>query len=270
MKKNKDVTKNQHYIPQFILRRFLNGTSFQLFDKTKNKFLPKGASNSMAKDWFYEHKSLPKNTIEKLLAQRENLYKKVTDKLIKGEKLNEKEYAVLVEFRHVTYYRSNEFIGFHDFRKSHGNEDYLARGDWRSVNGFSFFKPLTQDELKQTQIRAIQAVIKGNDAAFSLSLMIKICFVFKSSNKKFLLGDSGSLCLGENEFNGMVFLVISPRHIIGFPRINTAAEMLAEAKIGINNKIPICSFPKVDDDLVGTLNSKIADAAYEYYVDPNK
>lgn len=270
MQKNKNITKNQHYIPKFILKRFLNGTSFQLFDKTKSKFLPKGASNSMAKNWFYEHKSLPKNTIENLLAKRENLYKGVTEKLIKGEKLDQKEYSILVEFRHVTYYRSNEFIGFHDQRKNNSSEDYLARGDWRSINGFSFFKPLTQEELKQTQIRAVQSVIKGTDAAFSLSLMTKICFVYISTDKKFLLGDNGSLGLGEDQFNGMVFLVISPYHAVGFPRLLTATKILTENKTEINNKTPIIRFPKVDNDLVDSLNSKIADAAFEYYVDPNK
>jgi hypothetical protein len=263
-------TKNQHYISEFILRRFLNGTNFQLFDKTKNTFLTKGASNSMAKKWFYEHKSLPANKIEKLLAQRENLYKKVTEKLIKGEKLNNDDYTVLIEFRHVTYYRSNEFIGFHDFRKSHDDKDYLERGDWRSVNGFSFFKPLIPDELKQTQIRAIQSVIKGSDAAFSLSLMTKICFVYTSTNKKFFLGDSGSIGSGEDEFNGAVFLVISPHHLVGFPRTLTAAKILTKMKIGINNKNPIVLFLKVDDDLVDSLNLKIADTAFEYYIDPNR
>lgn len=224
----------------------------------------------MVKEWFYEHKSLPKNEVENLLSKREGFYREVTEKLIRGEKLNEKEYSILIEFRHVTYYRSNEFIGFHDFRKSHGNEDYLARGDWRSINGFSFFKPLSQDELKQTQIRAIQSVIKGTDAAFSMSLMTKICFVYISKNKKFFLGDSGSIGSGEDEFNGMVFLVISPHHIVGFPRTLSAAKILAEMKIGINNKTPVIVFPKVDDDLVDSLNSKIANAAFEYYIDPNR
>jgi hypothetical protein len=111
--------KRQHYIPKVILKKFLeNKTYFNLYNKKYNKFEIKGVSNSMFNEYFYEHFEFPKNEVEDLLSEREKLYGELIEKIINKEKITLEDFNLLLEFRHVTYYRSNEFHGFHSYKKN--------------------------------------------------------------------------------------------------------------------------------------------------------
>lgn len=66
------ITKNQHYVPQSLLRYFTNsdGKLFEVLLREK-KIYPTNTANSMCETFTYEHEKLPVNTIEKYLANIE-------------------------------------------------------------------------------------------------------------------------------------------------------------------------------------------------------
>lgn len=259
------MKKVQHFIPRFILKKFTNEGSFSFYNKIFGIFSKKVPSGSMYKEYFYEHDEFSPNEIEDLLASRESLYAPIIEKVIKHQQISLEEYKILTEFRHTTYYRSNEFVGFHTHRKARGENDWMARWDWRSLN--FIYNPNDYDkDIKKSQLNAIQSVIDGKDAAYSLSLLTPICFVFTSKEQKFMISDSGSLCFGD-EFEGYVIIVISPFYAIMFPRVNMA--MKAMLKMGVDDKQVTVKYEEVDDDFVSFVNNKVLEKSFEYYIDPN-
>lgn len=69
---SQQITKNQHYVPQSLLRHFTNsdGKLFEVLLREK-KIYPTNTDNSMCETFTYEHEKLPVNTIEKYLANIE-------------------------------------------------------------------------------------------------------------------------------------------------------------------------------------------------------
>jgi hypothetical protein len=265
VKKMSPKKRIQHFIPQFILRKFLNDKSFKIINKKFNKSSNKGASNSMYKEYFYEHNDFSPNEIEDLLASREGFYASVIEKLINKTPLTLEEHKILLEFRHTTYYRSNEFIGFHNYKKRRGENDWMERWDWKSLNGIYNSKDFEKD-IKKSQLRSIKSVIDRKDPVYYISSLTPICFLFTSENKKFMVSDSGSLCWGD-EFDGMVIIVLSPIHAIMFPRIKNALSLME--KLGVNNEKSNVIYEKADDDLVDLVNDKVLKSSFEYYIDSN-
>jgi len=258
--------KYQHLIPKFVLRLFLNTKSYQLYDVKSRTFITKGASNSMGKDHFYEHADYETNEIEDLLAERENKYAPLLKKIMTGETISEDEYRLLVEFRHVSYYRSNEFLDFHNFRKNRGDDSWIQRQDWRMINGV--YSPQTKADIQKTQLKAIQNVINGTDEAFLLSLMTPLCFLYRTRGLKFILSDTGSIGLGDDQFNGVVVIVISPSFALGFPRTTTAIGAIKE--LGLTSSRNHIIKSDAPDELVEIVNNASIQRSYEFYIDPNQ
>lgn len=269
MKKLKinNKTKVQHFIPRFILKKFLenSASSFKFFNKINGKFSNKNPKGSMYKECFYEHNDFSPNEIEDLLAVRENYYAKVVEKLINKKLLTLEEHKILLEFRHTTYYRSNEFIGFHNYEKRRGENDWMERWDWKSLNGIYNSKDLEKD-IKKSQLRSIKSVIDRKDPVYYISSLTPICFLFTSTGKKFMVSDSGSLCWGD-EFDGMVVIVLSPIHAVMFPRIKKALVLME--KLGVNNKKSNVIYENADEELIDLINNKVLKSSFEYYINPN-
>ena len=267
MKKiKKNIKRVQHFIHQFILKKFLLPKGrFELFDKRYNKSLPKDPGGSMFKEYFYEHDDFNPNEIEDLLALRENFYAPVIEKIINKKPLTIEEHSVLLEFRHTTYYRSNEFIGFHNYEKRRSENDWIERWDWKSINGIYNSKDFEKD-IKKSQLRSIKSVIDRTDPVYYISSLTPICFLFTSTGKKFMVSDSGSLC-GGNEFDGMVAIVLSPNHVIVFPRVKNALKIIE--KLGFNNKKSNIIHENADDKFVNLINNKVIENSFEYYINPN-
>lgn len=255
----------QHYIPRFILRRFLSPTDFDVYYKKQDKWVVRGASNSMGKDLFYEHGSSEPNEIEDLLATREGKFGLVINKILDGKTLSQNEFSLLIEFRHLAYYRSNEFRGFHTFKKSRGISSWEQRSDWRMLNGiYAFDNPNDfESAIKKSQLTAIKSVIDHSDVIFKLSMMAPVCFVFTSKSKKFMIGDSGSISFG-GELDGITIIVISPSKALAFPKSLLAMEILANN--GLNSGQGLLIHKDIGDDLVAIINSVVKDHSYEYYI----
>jgi len=68
--KKDNIVKNQHYIPESLLRNFTDSNEkiIEVFLKTR-KIYPTSPSNSMSEKFVYEHDKLEKNTVEKYFAK---------------------------------------------------------------------------------------------------------------------------------------------------------------------------------------------------------
>ncbi|MFA7310022.1 MAG: DUF4238 domain-containing protein, partial [Candidatus Paceibacterota bacterium] len=148
----KQITRVQHFVPRFILKRFVASDRFNLFDKRYGKLYQKTPGRSMYKEYFYEHDNFNPNEVEDLIASRENLYAPIIEKLLAKEKLTLEEHKTLIEFRHITYYRSNEFIGFHTHRKDRGEGSTHQRLDWLRHNGI-YSGGNREKDIKQSQLK---------------------------------------------------------------------------------------------------------------------
>lgn len=261
------MKQDQHYIPKFILRKFTNDKThgFRVFDKEIKRFLDgtQYPKKTMIQKLFYEHDKLRPNEVEDLLSKRETVYASLIQKFLDKETLNKQDVRVLMEFRHVTYYRSSEFIAFHNHKKDRGSNSWLQRADWRMINGIYDIKEYDSD-IKLSQLNAIKRTIAGTEPILELSLMTPVCFVFESFDKNFIIGDSGSLSFG-GEFDGIIIIVISPEYALMFPRMLKALEIMRE----FNKKIgdPLIIYETAPCDIVGMINERTKDQAYKYWVE---
>lgn len=82
---NKQITKNQHYIPESLLVNFTNADKklFEVLLDTK-KIYPASPSNSMCETYTYEHENLKVNTIENFFSKIEGEVAPLTIKLIES------------------------------------------------------------------------------------------------------------------------------------------------------------------------------------------
>lgn len=77
------ITKNQHYIPQGILKAFATDNK-KVFELYKNRILSrKEIKKTMCHNMVYEHDALPTNTIENIFADSENEFIPIHNNLIK-------------------------------------------------------------------------------------------------------------------------------------------------------------------------------------------
>lgn len=261
----KQLTRVQHFVPRFILKKFLDSGKFKFFDKRYKKFLSKNAKGSMYKEYFYEHDEFNPNELEDLLKSREDIYAPIIEKLIAKESLTLEEHKTLIEFRHITYYRSNEFIGFHTYKKDRGYGSAPQREDWRRINAIFDLGNIEKD-IKKSQLRAIKDVINKKDSAYQLSSLVPICIVAIASDKKFGIGDNGSISIGE-EFDGITIIVISPYNALIFPKTRSALEFMKVLKV--SNQQSTVIYAKQSNTFVEAVNRCIFNRAFEYYVDPN-
>lgn len=259
-----ELKEDQHYISKFILKKFVNpkSKSFKVFDKKRSLYLsgPKYPPKTMMKKFFYEHSSFSLNEIEDLLASRETVYAPIIDKLIKGKVITKGEFRSLLEFRHVTYYRSSEFIAFLTYQKQRGENSWLQRADWRMINGITS----SEDDAKRSQLSAIKRTIAGTEPILELSVMTPVCFVLKTSNKRFVIGDNGSISLGA-ELDGLIVIVVSPWVALMFPRTLKATEMMKQHTVKLYDCLLL--FEDIKDDVVDLINKRTKEQAYAYWVE---
>lgn len=276
-----DVIK-QHYISKYILRNFTDEDNklpikYVEYDAKNQK---KGVSGWMYEEYFYEHEDYKENEIEKLLGKRETLYKGILDKILaKPTCLTIEEYDLLLEFRHVTYYRASEFRAFHNFKKTRSKDsDWRTRLDWNMLHGYSLKK---NDDMIKSQLDAIQSVIGNDDnignSIRKMSMLIPIYTLVDATDSeiKFNISDCGSITFG-GEFDGMTVVVISPDYAICFPRPLLAIELCTKILkrkpiIGDWTVAPQINFTveQLGEKFVENVNKAYKQNAYKYIVDSN-
>lgn len=79
---SEQITKNQHYIPQSLLKHFSdNGSLFEVLTLEK-KIFPTRIDKTMCENYTYEHDQLPVNTVEKFFSRIEGITAPAVEQLI--------------------------------------------------------------------------------------------------------------------------------------------------------------------------------------------
>ena len=128
------------------------------------------------------------------------------------------------------------------------------------INGISN----TKDSAKKSQLNAIKRTISGIEPILELSLMTPVCFVFKTLDKRFVIGDNGSLSMG-GELDGIIVIVVSPSVALMFPRTLKATEMMKQYSIKLYDCLLV--FENIKDDLVDLINDKTKEQTFAYWVE---
>lgn len=108
------ITKNQHYVPQSILRYFTNsdGKLFEVLLREK-KIYPTNTANSMCEAFTYEHDKLPVNTIEKYLSRIEGEVATQIKKLIQAIEEIKKDKGDISAVKVITEETLHDFLLFY-------------------------------------------------------------------------------------------------------------------------------------------------------------
>src|SRR5699024_4615693 len=123
---NKNNVKNQHYVSQFILKKFANEKR-QVYEVLLNKgrIYLTNINRSMSSKFIYEHKDLTKNTLENHFGEIEGYLAPMLDNLI--DVLEETEKDVVKVFNIIKqimpqllvfYYRSGALL--HEYSTKYG------------------------------------------------------------------------------------------------------------------------------------------------------
>lgn len=127
---SRQYTKNQHYVPQMILKRFTvdENKIFELL-VMENKIYQTAIDNSMSQRNFYEHKSLSRNYAENRFQDYENRLSRLIDNIHNGldnysvfntEKLHDDIFTALPLYI-VMYYRSYATVNEINFLNEKNN-----------------------------------------------------------------------------------------------------------------------------------------------------
>ncbi len=109
------IAKVQHYVPQFLLRKFGNGKKDQLhvFDKQTGRIFSANAKNVASESRFYDfHIGGVMGTMEPLLSKLESSAKPIFDKALDKDSLrvlNEEDRAQICVFFAVQFTRTKAF-----------------------------------------------------------------------------------------------------------------------------------------------------------------
>ena len=109
------IAKIQHYVPQFLLRKFGNGKKDQLnvFDKHTNRSFPTNAKNIASESHFYDFCIEDQNeTLEPMLAQLEGKAKPLLERILDKDSIavfTNTEREFLCEFLAVQFTRTKAF-----------------------------------------------------------------------------------------------------------------------------------------------------------------
>ena len=106
------IAKVQHYVPQFLLRKFGNGKKDQLnvFDKHTGRSFPSNAKNVASESRFYDYQIGDEGaTVEPNLAELESATKPIFEKILENDStsiLNENERETIATFLAVQFTRT--------------------------------------------------------------------------------------------------------------------------------------------------------------------
>jgi hypothetical protein len=118
-----DIKRNQHFVPQFYLRRFTQTANIiWVFDKVRRRSWKKSIPNVASEDWFYETGSVPPasnhdQVVENSLSEEEGLFNTTV-----GNVLEDAERKGSVDFKKVdtrvilTRFVALQFVRTRQFR----------------------------------------------------------------------------------------------------------------------------------------------------------
>jgi hypothetical protein len=180
--KNSGVAKVQHYVPQFLLKKFGNGKKDQLhvFDKHNKRIFPTNVKNIASESRFYDFNINGVDlTMESMLSAIEGKARSVIQDILEKDSLaqlstDDKDLLSVffaIQFTRTRWYRENYKNMFELLKQKQPNTD---------------IKIPDENELKIASAKMMLEAVKG----FSPHFLNK-CWVFLSTTKKhpFIIGD---------------------------------------------------------------------------------
>ncbi len=198
---NTEIAKNQHYVPQFLLKNFSVGKKPQLwiFDKKTGKKFKANIKNIASEKKFYDFPFTNdvELTIEPGLAEVETAAAKLIKKIIKNEgiaHLEDSDRMFLSRFLALQFTRTKEHrLRFKDIAEKI-SEEMQNRG-WKPEKT-GRYKELTDNDLK---IHGIKSVIDSHRLA--PHFYAKIWLMFQTSKKyPFYISDNPIAMQNMNDY----------------------------------------------------------------------
>lgn len=248
-----NITINQHYIPQCVLRNFCNdnGQVFECLVERKTIY-PTNITKSMMSRNTYEHPLFETNKIEKWLSKIEYHYSIAINKIIKTIQDFEITNVGFDSIKHlintyvsifiIFYYRSGALLHEYEFEQRNKNDRILSMTD--KLMNSKYIKNLTSTIIQNYNF----AIIKSEQNNFLLSdqfistaaLSIKNKY-FKVSNRHMGLKDVIILIPISKNYYAIYYDGDIPKYILQ-DRINILNEMQVSEinKVIINNSYVKC------------------------------
>lgn len=171
---NEQYVKNQHYIPQCLLKQFANSKSqvFETLVETK-KIYPTNYSNSMVERFTYEHPELERNRIERYFQKIEDYFGSAVEGIIKTIEKSECGNCSFSEIKKllcqymrefiIFYYRSGALLTEFEFQRNSKNDRVFLMLE--KIMNSQYIKGLSNTVTKYYDF----AIIKSENNEFLLS-----------------------------------------------------------------------------------------------------
>lgn len=175
---NSSTAKNQHYVPQFILKHFKSGKKkgISVFDKHNKHSFTSSIRDAASENGFYNTDiNNVGYTLESKLASLETVTSKVISKIVRHESLSvlsEDDLLALCLFCSVQFIRTNKQ---RDAIKQH--QDLTA--NWLNKNGYNVeqvenFRLFDNSEIKRCHVETInREAVKLSEHFYNKEMLLK-------------------------------------------------------------------------------------------------
>tara|TARA_B100000508_G_C11460470_1_gene279021 strand:+ start:1278 stop:2435 length:1158 start_codon:yes stop_codon:yes gene_type:complete len=186
---SEQITKNQHYIPQSLLKHFSNdGKLFEVLTQDK-KIFPTTVGKTMCENYTYEHDQLPTNTVENFFSRIEGVTSPAVEELInliddiKDDRKDIGEFksrlSEILGYLLIYYYRSGALLTeFSSFKETEKvpllsekilNEDYISSLAQLILDFYSFAIIESDDDFLLSDQFISTAAFKAKAQFFDVS-----------------------------------------------------------------------------------------------------
>lgn len=182
---NITLTKNQHYVPQFLLKNFSkNKKQIGIYQKNKG-VLSKEASikNQCSENWFYG-----KMGTEEKLATVEREASKVINKLLREKQIDYKEKELLYKFVYLQSNRTRKKINSTNLILRQFQQKYIEK--LFEVNNLILSKDLLENFLRDNGMTPEKLVKKAEEKYKEIMDLDYIILKATEDTKRFIIGDS--------------------------------------------------------------------------------
>lgn len=183
-------TKNQHYVPQFLLKKFsLDRKTIKVYQKDKAKIIENAPiKNQCSKKWFYG-----KGKTEDKLSKLEGDGAKVIKKVLEGKKVDFKEKAQLYQFIYLQSIRTLKKINLINETTKELKKEIIK--SIAEVKGLKDIDEIIDEVIEQDIIMTPEELVKKSEVDYKKILdldfvILKIENLEKVKQSEFIIGDS--------------------------------------------------------------------------------
>lgn len=183
-------TKNQHYVPQFLLKKFsLDRKTIKVYQKDKGRIIENAPiKNQCSKKWFYG-----KGKTEDKLSQLEGDGAKVIKRVLEDKKVDFKEKAQLYQFIYLQSIRTLKKINLINETTKEVKKKILR--SMAEIEGLKDIDEIISEIVEQDSMMAPEELVKKSEVDYKRILdldfvILKIENLEKIKQNEFIIGDS--------------------------------------------------------------------------------